>query len=372
MEQRRWANYFEVGYNAYEVVLRFGQFYAQNGEVQWHTRIVTHPAYARELLRTLKDSIDEHERSFPAGKGGQMPNEVKYNVKLEVKDGPKLELSETLTVHAYDKVEFELRSQQYQEVDLQPTGDSTQLHFLLIQAKPDPKSDPTDRASVWYSVDGGDYVQLASNHALLGKGVIQLLAKPPRVIKFHNRRSTPVTLTCLVGRDNKADKKDTGTGGTSTEYPGDTGGGGTQTPPGGGGGTPTYPGGGGGTTPTYPGGGGGGTTPTYPGGGGGTPTYPGGGGGGTPTYPGGGGGTPPTYPGGGGGGSTPPPGYPGGGGTPPADYPGGGGGGTPPEYPGGGTPPEYPGGGGGGGTPGYPGRGGESTTPPPGPGRTRR
>ena len=48
-EPRRWANYFEVGYNAYEVVLHFGQFYAHNGDVQWHTRIVTHPAYAAHL-----------------------------------------------------------------------------------------------------------------------------------------------------------------------------------------------------------------------------------------------------------------------------------------------------------------------------------
>lgn len=320
-EARRWANYFEVGYNAYEVVLHFGQFYAHNGEVQWHTRIVTHPAYAGEFLETLRASLEGYERAFPAGKGGQMPNEVQYKLTLAVKDGPKLDLSDTVKVDAYDKVEFELRSQQSQTVDLQPTDPAPQVHFLVVQSKPDAKADPTDTKTVWYTVDGGaSPIALASSHALVGKGVINLLAKTPKTLTFTNKRDTTVTITCLVGRDNKPEPPAGGGpgggggagypgGGGGTPYPGGGGGGG-EVPPSGGGGT-SYPGGGGGgggTTP-YPGGGGGGGTTPYPGGGGGggTTQYPGGGGGGTTQYPGGGGGGGGTtqYPGGGGGGETP-------------------------------------------------------------------
>src|SRR6476646_9083259 len=100
LEARRWANYFEVGYNAYEVVLHFGQFYVHNGEVHWHTRIVTHPVYAGEFLKTLRTSLDEYERAFLAGKGGEMPNEVQYKLTLAVKDGPKLDVSDTVKVDA--------------------------------------------------------------------------------------------------------------------------------------------------------------------------------------------------------------------------------------------------------------------------------
>src|SRR5215208_1125230 len=187
--ERRWANYFEVGYNALEVLLKFGQFYAHNGKVQWHTEIVTHPAYAGELLTTLRDSLEQHERAFPAGKGGQMPNEVSYKVNLAVKDGPKLELSDTtLRVDAYDKVEFELRPNKHQQVDLQPTGTSARVHFLLIQSKPDPKGDPTDVERVYYTVNGGSkQVFLSNDHALLGKGVIELLGDAPKWLLFHNK-----------------------------------------------------------------------------------------------------------------------------------------------------------------------------------------
>jgi hypothetical protein len=60
----RYANYFEVGYNAFEFILDFGQLYAGGGEPYVHTRIITNPAYAKELLKTLRTSVDQHEQSY--------------------------------------------------------------------------------------------------------------------------------------------------------------------------------------------------------------------------------------------------------------------------------------------------------------------
>ncbi len=65
-EQRegRYANYFNVGHNAFEVVLDFGQFYEGNTQPQMHTRIVTSPAYAKTFLALLRSSIARYEETF--------------------------------------------------------------------------------------------------------------------------------------------------------------------------------------------------------------------------------------------------------------------------------------------------------------------
>ena len=60
----KYVNYFEVGHNAFEFILDFGQSYAGNQEAQLHTRIVTSPAYAKAFLETLRESIEQYERSF--------------------------------------------------------------------------------------------------------------------------------------------------------------------------------------------------------------------------------------------------------------------------------------------------------------------
>lgn len=62
----RYANYFEVGHNAFEFVFDFGQFYAGDQKAQLHTRIITGPVYAKALLETLRGSIDQYEQTFGA------------------------------------------------------------------------------------------------------------------------------------------------------------------------------------------------------------------------------------------------------------------------------------------------------------------
>jgi Protein of unknown function (DUF3467) len=60
----RYANYFKVGHNSVEFVLDFGQLYPENGAVQFHTRIISIPLYAKALLETLGESIDRYEETF--------------------------------------------------------------------------------------------------------------------------------------------------------------------------------------------------------------------------------------------------------------------------------------------------------------------
>lgn len=60
----KYANYFEVGHNAYEFVIDFGQYYSENEEAELCTRIITSPAYAKVLLRTLQESIMRYEQNI--------------------------------------------------------------------------------------------------------------------------------------------------------------------------------------------------------------------------------------------------------------------------------------------------------------------
>ena len=60
----RYVNHFKIGYNAVELIIDCGQCYADNEPRQLHTRIVTSPAYGKALLKTLRDSLDEYEKTY--------------------------------------------------------------------------------------------------------------------------------------------------------------------------------------------------------------------------------------------------------------------------------------------------------------------
>lgn len=62
----RYANYFQVGHNAFEILLDFGQLYSENAAARFHTRIITSPAYAKVLSETLRGCIDQYEQTFGA------------------------------------------------------------------------------------------------------------------------------------------------------------------------------------------------------------------------------------------------------------------------------------------------------------------
>jgi hypothetical protein len=60
----RYANYFKVGHNAFELVLEFGEKFGDTSAAQLHTRIVTNPVYAQALLSTLSDSLRQYQSQF--------------------------------------------------------------------------------------------------------------------------------------------------------------------------------------------------------------------------------------------------------------------------------------------------------------------
>ena len=70
LSERHYANYFEIGFNAFEFLLDFGQFYPGDKKARREVRIITSPAYAKSLLETLRESLDRYEQSFGViGKG---------------------------------------------------------------------------------------------------------------------------------------------------------------------------------------------------------------------------------------------------------------------------------------------------------------
>jgi hypothetical protein len=64
MPEGNYANYFKIGQNAFEFLFDFGQFYRGDGDPQFHTRIITSPAYAKAFLKVLQGCVEEYEQTF--------------------------------------------------------------------------------------------------------------------------------------------------------------------------------------------------------------------------------------------------------------------------------------------------------------------
>jgi hypothetical protein len=62
--EARYANYFHVGLNAFEVVLEFGQHYEGANPPRMHSRIIAAPVYAKALLGLLTAAIADYEKSY--------------------------------------------------------------------------------------------------------------------------------------------------------------------------------------------------------------------------------------------------------------------------------------------------------------------
>jgi hypothetical protein len=60
-----YANYFEIGYNAVEYVLDFGQKYSDEA-VCMDSRIIMSPVHAKLLAEMLSNSVDQYQTKFSA------------------------------------------------------------------------------------------------------------------------------------------------------------------------------------------------------------------------------------------------------------------------------------------------------------------
>lgn len=60
----RYANYFEVGHNAFEFIFDFGQYHPEDDVARMHSRIVTGPVYAKLLMELLCDAVALFEKEY--------------------------------------------------------------------------------------------------------------------------------------------------------------------------------------------------------------------------------------------------------------------------------------------------------------------
>ena len=56
-----YANYFEVGHNAFEFLFEFGQFRPDSGNIHVHSRIVAGPVQAKLFARMFAQAVDRFE-----------------------------------------------------------------------------------------------------------------------------------------------------------------------------------------------------------------------------------------------------------------------------------------------------------------------
>lgn len=55
------SNYFEVGCNEEEIIVRFGLKYEDQAKATVHYTVITTPGYARKLSALLAQTLREHE-----------------------------------------------------------------------------------------------------------------------------------------------------------------------------------------------------------------------------------------------------------------------------------------------------------------------
>jgi hypothetical protein len=60
----KYANYFQIGHNAFEFLIDFGQLYSDGRRETFHSRIITSPPYVKELFTLLGAAIEQYEQTF--------------------------------------------------------------------------------------------------------------------------------------------------------------------------------------------------------------------------------------------------------------------------------------------------------------------
>lgn len=131
-----------------------------------------------------------------------MLEKINWSFNVQVVSGPRMSLSQTIEVEAYDKIQVTVEDDgNEKEVQIQPGG-SGQVSFLLI------KSDKYDETKLtYYAKDNtgtsGLPVNLDMPHFLTGKGAVAMLVGAPESLFFKNDlgADNAATIQILVGRD---------------------------------------------------------------------------------------------------------------------------------------------------------------------------
>jgi hypothetical protein len=129
---------------------------------------------------------------------------INCTVNVQVTDGPKMSLTTTTDVEAYDKIDVTVvKNAVDTKVQLQPGG-AGQVQFLMITAD---KYDPSLTYTVNVAAGGGGgggppVVPLDGPHILMGKGGVSLLDDAPTDLFFTNADpNADAKVHVLLGRD---------------------------------------------------------------------------------------------------------------------------------------------------------------------------
>ena len=125
---------------------------------------------------------------------------INLALNVQVVGGPKVLISKSQSVEAYDKIEVAIEADGAKKsVEVQP-GSADDVSFLLIKSS-------VYSSDLKYVVndESGDSPAIALDepHLYFGKGAISALGKSPKTLKFTNSitPTTPAAIEILVGRD---------------------------------------------------------------------------------------------------------------------------------------------------------------------------
>jgi hypothetical protein len=116
---------------------------------------------------------------------------INYSLSVQVAGGPKVAVSRSLTVHAYDVVDVSIPAAGSADVEIEPGTKAGRVKLLVITA--DVYAD--------LKYDTGTAHVLDGPLVLVGEGAVALLDSTPGTIKFSNGHATEARpIHVFVGR----------------------------------------------------------------------------------------------------------------------------------------------------------------------------
>lgn len=127
-----------------------------------------------------------------------MPERINWATDVQIVGGPRIVVSQTVNVDAYDKIDVVVADgDDDKDIQVQPGG-AGQVQFILI------KSNKYD-AALTYSVNAPEAnpverIKLDALQVLIGEGAVGLLGASPQTLYFYNHVGQDVTIQIIVGR----------------------------------------------------------------------------------------------------------------------------------------------------------------------------
>jgi hypothetical protein len=123
-----------------------------------------------------------------------MAEKITWSASVVISSGPRVSVSDSLQVEAYDKVTITVEStNENVEVELQP-GAADKVMFFMIKSS-------LYHEKLTYTVEGSTKdLALDAPHLLVGAGAISLLDTDPTKLTLRNDSGDPATIEVIVGR----------------------------------------------------------------------------------------------------------------------------------------------------------------------------